>query len=258
MESSPHALTLLAGRLHVVAVHFPIALLLLAALLDLAERRRPAESLASTVRVLYRVAAVSAVVAATLGWVHASAEPLGSTAQDLLWNHRWGGTTCAALALVAALGVRSRLVRLVCGLPAAALVALTGHSGGQLVYGEDYFASAFVAAVEPTAVEGTATAPGTPSYANDVKPLFEARCVECHGPRKHKADLRLDRYDEAWFVPGEFLTVIERGSPDSSEMLSRLLLPLDDEDHMPPKDEEQLTAAEIDLVRRWIAAGAKP
>lgn len=42
-----------------------------------------------------------------------------------------------------------------------------------------------------------ATSSGTIDFAKDIRPLLEARCFECHGPTKQKADLRLDRRSSA-------------------------------------------------------------
>ena len=39
-------------------------------------------------------------------------------------------------------------------------------------------------------------------------------------------------------------------------MIERLLLPADDEDHMPPKEKPQLTQGEISLLHWWINTGA--
>lgn len=94
-----------------------------------------------------------------------------------------------------------------------------------------------------------------PSYARDIAPIFEAHCVECHGPKKHKSGLRLDTAARALAGSdnGEF-AVIEPG--DSAESLLYELLVSDDEDErMPPKG-EPLTSVQLDTVKRWIDAGA--
>src|SRR5258708_22014814 len=36
-------------------------------------------------------------------------------------------------------------------------------------------------------------AKGRIDFQRDIRPLFEARCYECHGEKKHKSGLRLDR-----------------------------------------------------------------
>jgi hypothetical protein len=50
----------------------------------------------------------------------------------------------------------------------------------------------------------------------------------------------------------------ELGKPAESELLRRLRLPADDEEHMPPAEEPQLTKEELALLERWVAAGASP
>ncbi len=46
------------------------------------------------------------------------------------------------------------------------------------------------------------------------------------------------------------------GKAAESELMKRLLLPREDDDHMPPKEKPQLTESEIALIHWWIASGA--
>ena len=46
------------------------------------------------------------------------------------------------------------------------------------------------------------------------------------------------------------------GKPEESEMIKRLLLPLDHEDHMPPKNKPQLSKQHIAVLQWWINTGA--
>ncbi len=46
----------------------------------------------------------------------------------------------------------------------------------------------------PTAIPPASTAQGV-TFAKDIKPLFDASCVKCHGAQKPKAQLRLDTLD---------------------------------------------------------------
>jgi hypothetical protein len=50
--------------------------------------------------------------------------------------------------------------------------------------------------------------------------------------------------------------VIISGNAAQSEMIKRLLLPREDDDHMPPKEKPQLSEQEIALLHWWIASGA--
>ena len=56
---------------------------------------------------------------------------------------------------------------------------------------------------------------------------------------------------------GENGAVFVPGKPEESPMLQRCLLPEDHDDHMPPEGKPQPTAAELEALRAWIAAGAK-
>ncbi|MCA8976085.1 MAG: PSD1 domain-containing protein [Planctomycetes bacterium] len=88
---------------------------------------------------------------------------------------------------------------------------------------------------------GTGTAQA-PSYSRDVRPILTEYCFRCHGPdgSARKAKLRLD-------VPGH----------DRADELMRRITAADPDDVMPPPHTGKvLTAAEIDTLRRWVAAGA--
>ena len=72
---------------------------------------------------------------------------------------------------------------------------------------------------------------------------------------KRKASFRLD--EPAFILKGgKDGEVIKPGNADESDMIKRLLLPRNDEDHMPPKEKPQLKDNEIALMHWWIATGA--
>ncbi len=130
------------GRLHPLVVHFPIALVLVAAFLQLLRGRRvPSETIVTCLR----LGAVSAVVAAGCGWLYAEHDGPGSSAADLLFWHRWTGVAGAVLGvLVVFLAQRARAS----SQSSTAYLAVLGlsvlgigggaHLGGELVYGEGY------------------------------------------------------------------------------------------------------------------------
>ncbi|MBM3988478.1 MAG: hypothetical protein FJ294_11050 [Planctomycetes bacterium] len=248
------ALLVFAGRTHLALLHFPVAFLPLAAALALLDARAPDELRARIVRLLARVGAASAVLAALTGWIHADAEPLGRTLADALNMHRWLGMACCLLSLV---GVFARTRVRLGALVGSALLALgAGHMGGELVHGEGYLSEPFRAPRASVLVEPVA-ADKSLAFA-DVQPIFEARCVECHGPVKHKGELRLDAFDARWFEPGEFGTPVVARRAAESEIVRRMRLPLDDEDHMPPAKKPQHSPDELAALERWIDSGARP
>jgi hypothetical protein len=95
------------------------------------------------------------------------------------------------------------------------------------------------------------------TFDRDVRPILSDNCFECHGPdtNKRKAKLRLDR-EEGLFSLREGRPVVAPGRPESSELFARITHP-DPEERMPPADfRHTLERAEIETIRRWIAAGA--
>ena len=90
-------------------------------------------------------------------------------------------------------------------------------------------------------------------FNRDIRPLLSDRCFYCHGPdSKHReADLRLDQQATAHG------SAIIPGNPRASELISRITSK-DPDIRMPPTDSgKTLSAGEIDLLRRWIDAGAE-
>lgn len=111
-------------------------------------------------------------------------------------------------------------------------------------------------AVLAAAVLGGASALHAGSAFDEViAPILQVRCAECHGEAKQKAKLALHTWD-ALQLGSDAGPVIVAGKPDESSLLQRLRLPLDDEEHMPPADHAQPEAAEVELIARWLAAGA--
>ena len=89
-------------------------------------------------------------------------------------------------------------------------------------------------------------------FERDVAPLLAARCVECHGEKRQKGELRLDSA-AAIARGGESGAVIVAGRSDVSRLL--VAVSWDDRDlRMPPKS--RLPDEEIAILRRWVESGA--
>ena len=97
---------------------------------------------------------------------------------------------------------------------------------------------------------------GAPTYAADVAPILNQKCVSCHGKFLPQKGLRLHNR-EAIFKGGDNGMVVVPGSPQGSPLYTALKLPTVDPRHMPPVAGGQtLSAAEIATIRDWIAGGA--
>lgn len=93
-------------------------------------------------------------------------------------------------------------------------------------------------------------------FTDVIMPILEAKCVSCHGAEKAKGKLRMHTFADIMKGGGDGPTTVVAGKPDDSLALVRIALPNDDDEHMPPSDEPQLTKDEIALLKWWIAEGA--
>ena len=96
-----------------------------------------------------------------------------------------------------------------------------------------------------------------PTYWNDVRPVLRKHCTVCHREAKLKeqevsAGLALDT--PANVLKGGKTPVVKPGKPGESLLLE--LLTTSDPKKRMPLDGDPLPAAEVELIRRWIAAGA--
>ena len=108
-----------------------------------------------------------------------------------------------------------------------------------------------------TALAAGRAAAQEPDFKKDIAPVLEASCVKCHNKEKAKGKLDMTTKD-TFLKGGKEGKAVEAGKPDESKMIKLLLLPADDDDAMPPKDKApRPTAAQIDTLKKWIAAGAK-
>jgi hypothetical protein len=80
-------------------------------------------------------------------------------------------------------------------------------------------------------------------------------CVKCHGPNKQKGKLRVDSL-AAMLKGGAEGAALLPGSPERSSLVTRLRLPLTNDEHMPPAKEPQPSAAQVAAFASWVRAGA--
>lgn len=99
---------------------------------------------------------------------------------------------------------------------------------------------------------------GAPSWSEDVRPILAEHCFACHGPDEgaRSAGLRLDT-KEGLLGHDEGPGAIDLEDPGFSELLVRVTSTEDFERMPPPESGEGLSAEEIDVLRRWVEAGAK-
>ena len=103
-----------------------------------------------------------------------------------------------------------------------------------------------------------ALAAGAPAaqvdFDRDIRPIFQARCYECHGEKKQKNGIRFDRKSSVFEGGDSGKSLIIPGKGSESILLQRLTT-TDEDEIMPPKG-DRLTPEQIALIRSWIDQGA--
>ena len=268
-DGGPSPLALF-GRAHVVVVHFPVALLILLALIEVLRWRRKTGSMDQTVALIAVIAALSSIVAMIQGLMLGGDDGESDYAR-LVALHKWLGiattvVACAAaiIALRRQLGDTIGLTRIYRAfvLPGAILVSLTGHYGGALVHGEkhlrimpweiwqDLFGAKQSAPLDPAHVD----IPEKIDFYRDIDPIFKKVCYECHDAKEQKGELRMDSR-EAQLKGGEGGPSIIPG--DSKKSLAMIRIRGEGEDPRMPKKKPPLSEREIALIAKWIDQGAE-
>jgi len=95
-----------------------------------------------------------------------------------------------------------------------------------------------------------------PDFAKEIAPILEASCVKCHCEAKSKGKLRMDTKEMA-MKGGKDTKLIVAGKPDESALIKVLLLAPTEDEAMPPEGKApRPDAAKIELLKKWVAAGA--
>ncbi len=266
------------GRLHPLIVHLPIGILLFAFALVLYQRFRRAD-IDDIIAFALLLGSISAVAACVVGWI---LEQSGEYDADLVFKHQWTGIATAGLGFSAYFVKR---IRDILTTITAGILVVAGHYGGNLTHGEDYLfpkkktpsvktaqtadttqniRNQQIKALSGTSkntIKATSNALVQPTiqksffYRDLVIPILENKCYGCHSATKKKGGLRLDT-EEFIKEGGKNGSVLTAGNPENSPLFSSLLLPEDDDKHMPPKGKPQLTPQDIATIHFWIKKGA--
>ena len=264
-------LFLFLGRLHPLAVHFPIGLLVTAFLLEGLTLKGKRPELREGINWMVYLGSAFSVLSVVLGLLLSSFDDYSG---GLLNLHQNLGILTAVLASVTALFLfktkntkhpnyifyRSSLLVTIIAL------SITGHLGASLTHGEDYLSSTFPNKNAEYSDVKTLT------LLNELKPLdslsieqkdalnIEVRavlahnCYQCHGENKQKGELVLDN-KRGVFKGGKSGDIIIAGQPEKSEIYRRITLPSNHDEVMPKKG-KTLKDSEIELIRLWIKEGA--
>ena len=236
------------GNLHPLILHLPIGILALAFLMELFYRKKPAPKDNGAILFALGISVVSSIFAAVSGWLLSEN---GGYEEELLSKHKWIAIAFTAGTILLFFFKKSTTKWAVKSyFPSFILVlfllTLTGHYGGSLTHGEDFL---FKEAYQEVVIEDIDEA----LVFNDiVQPILDQKCVSCHNQGKAKGDLLLTSQKELLLggTSGSLLDSLE--TEQKSLLKHRIHMPLEEEEHMPPKGKVQLTPEEILLLEWWM------
>lgn len=255
------------GHFHPVIVHLPIGILFVSFILELVAWKQKASAiLKHSIEISLIAGFFSAVLACILGWF--LGQEGGYESNTLGW-HQWMGIGVALIAGLAWLMKRKASVPKVYRFLLMLLflmLMITGHLGGNMTHGEDYLTAGLpqpvagwfgIEAKKDAAIERKPIADLNEAYLykDIVQPVLSEKCYSCHSSKKVKGALRMDE-EALLFKGGKHGTIILPGNAAGSELVKRILLPMENDKRMAPKDQPQLTKEEVRLISWWIDAGA--
>ncbi|MEM7475603.1 MAG: DUF1549 domain-containing protein, partial [Planctomycetota bacterium] len=94
-----------------------------------------------------------------------------------------------------------------------------------------------------------------PDFEQEVWPIFESRCLDCHGAEEQSGEFRVDRLASLLAGGNSGEPAVVPGAVDRSFLLPVLRHEIP-ELQMPP-EEEKLSEQEIAIIEKWIEQGAE-
>ena len=251
------SITEFLGHFHPAVVHLPIGILLTGLLLQWLSGKEKYRNLKDAVPVVLLYGSIAAFLSCISGYLLSINDDYDST---LVSTHMWMGLAVMFVSFVLyakeknpVFGVNKTLL----SVSLLVLVFATGHLGGSLTHGSDYLSKPLKDIFNNDTISNATIKPvpnvqEAVAYRDVIKPILQTKCYSCHNENKKKGGLRMD--DSLLLMKGgKDGKVIETGNANESEMIKRLLLPVDNEDHMPPKEKPQPTEQQIALIYWWIS-----
>lgn len=270
MEQEVSDIVLFLGRFHPLILHLPIGFLVMAVILEVASRFKRFEQFGIATGFVLLLGSFSAFIAAILGYMLAQA---GGYNEQILAIHQWSGIGVAVVSGCAYLlkwrheknpsKIADRAYLSLLSIMMLAM-AVAGHYGGSLTHGSDYLTQHMpnglraVAGLPPKEVKGFKQITNIQEaqiYNDIVDPILETRCTSCHNETKSKGDLQMHNR-ELLLKGGENGPVFVEGDAGESDMIRRILLPENHDDHMPPEGKRPLTDEHKKLLEWWVSSGA--
>jgi uncharacterized membrane protein/mono/diheme cytochrome c family protein len=248
------------GHFHPLLVHLPIGILFIALVLHWMSRKNKYAALRAAVPVILLAGTVAAFASCITGYLLSISDDYD---KSLVSWHMWMGIGVTLVSLMLYAKEKNPLFAIdkrVLSLGLFFLLMITGHLGGSLTHGSDYLTGPLVKlfnkdSVTIDAIKPIANVQEAVAYTEVITPILQSKCYSCHNANKQKGGLRMDELS-LLMKGGKDGKIITPGNADESELIKRLLLPTDNEHHMPPKEKPQLTESQVAVLHWWISNNA--
>lgn len=248
------------GNFHPILLHLPIGGLTIVILLEISRKFNWVEA---DDKLIYFLLLFTSLVASASFFTGFILSLQGGYNSELLSNHLWSAAFYVCfLALCAFLKDRksnnngSPLLFNISVVCALVCMTFTGHYGGLMSHG-DPLAPLFAKDEGEITIISDKPTEELLVFNEVVHPILKGKCYACHGDGKAKGDLRMDTFADLIKGGQEAGKTLIPGDHKKSLLISSLMLPLDDDKHMPPKEKTQLTPGEIEILTWWVSNGAK-
>ena len=250
----------LLGRFHPILVHLPIGILVFGVLLIFLSKKEDKTYLPA-IQLAFLLGSIGGLLACISGFLQYQFE--GFSWDTVQFHLIFGVLTTAAGFFFYGKSKKITDPSSLKWSSTALIGALlfTGHLGGTITHGEGYFTDvmpenlqSLFGGTAPSAQPLTLPEEGWEElayYEEVVQPILNSNCQSCHNPRNKKGGLDLSS-KEALLKGGENGSIIDSHEFLKSSLISRMELPLDHEDHMPPSEKRQPKKEELQLIRLWL------
>lgn len=244
----PEFLTI-AGRSHPMLLHLPIGMFAVFLLVHFFKSNfKSAEDVDKIIEFLLLITCFFAFTTAISGSL-LSHEPDSYNISELTWHRNTGFGFAFGVYLLSFLYGKSSMITGFLLLANVGLIIIAGHKGAEITHGKGFLFA------EKDQKESITSDSNMTIFASLVEPILEKKCFSCHSIEKSKGGLIMTD-STSIMKGGDSGPVIIAGHADSSLMIKSILLPLEDEKHMPPDGKPQISNEEKEVLIAWINSGA--
>lgn len=259
------------GRFHVLVLHLPIGILLMAAVIEMscAAFNKPRTQ---TLKTIWLWGLISACGAALLGYMLSLS---GGYSEEAVFTHKawaFAAIFCAFICWVFFAKQKtqstknskalSAVIYSLCSIQLFLLFS-TGHYGANMTHGSTYLFEYApnpvrqLAGMEPHAKPRPKITQleQADAYLDIVKPILSQNCTGCHNPEKSKGKLNLTT-PELMFKGGQSGPAVVAGDLQQSELYQRITMDTHAKKFMPAGGKPPLTDNQVATLAWWIKNGA--